>query len=838
MISVFPGRQALAATVLVTLFATGVILAGWYLYQRDIASDEAAAMKNVASVTELKVSKIATWREERLHDAQYLTVDPSFAEQIAQVSLSGVSPVAPLLKQRVKILFRNPEYLNAVLLNPGGDGPLIPGTPIPDRNCLLLLAQARRSGKPVFGEIERRATDGVLHIDVVAPLLGRDRRIEAFLVTQIDPSRFLYPALNSWPGVSSTGETLLVRRDGDTVLFLNDVQHRRGTALQYRLPLTAGTPSTLAAEGRAEDLRGWDYRNREVLASIRPVPGTAWAVVSKVDVAEALAETRQQTRLLIAALVALVALAGASVGLVLFSLRSRFYRRQYAETVAREILLKQHASALAEAEARVRESAERLRLAVSGTSTALYIQDVKLRYTWVYNPSGLTREAMVGRTDEELFGSSGRSLAALKRTVLASRVPMRREVELRFLDTRHYYDLTIEPIVVEDDVVGVRGVANDVTERHLLEDQLRQAQKLEAVGQLAGGVAHDFNNLLTAINGYTELALSETTPEDTRRRDLVEVLRAGERAAALTRQLLAFSRKQVLQPEPVDVNQLISHTSWMLRRIIGEDIRLDLSLCTEAWVYADRGQLGQVLLNLCVNSRDAMAGGGRITVGTSQVASDGNSRVRIIVSDTGSGIPADILPHIFEPFFTTKDRGKGTGLGLATVYGVVQQSGGTIDVNSRVGEGTTFTIEFPTYVGDSAPIVASLQSECQGTERILIVEDDPPVRMLAEQVLVRAGYHVASAGTVDDALALAHGESFDLLLTDVVMPEMDGCQLAERIQALHAGTRVLFMSGYAATVLTDRGMISGAPPLLQKPFSALGLTNAVREALDASPTEP
>jgi signal transduction histidine kinase/ActR/RegA family two-component response regulator len=501
--------------------------------------------------------------------------------------------------------------------------------------------------------------------------------------------------------------------------------------------------------------------------------------------------------------------------------------------MAREALLKQHASALEEAEARVRESNERLRLAVSGTSTSLYIQDAKLRYTWVYNPSGFTREAMVGRTDEELFGQSGRTLAALKRSVMASRVPLRQEIELLFLGGRHYFDLTIEPIVVDEEVIGVRGVANDVTDRHLLEEQLRQAQKLEAVGQLAGGVAHDFNNLLTAINGYAELALSDTRSEEKRRNDLVEVLRAGERAAALTRQLLAFSRKQVLQPEPVDVNQLIAHTSWMLRRIIGEHIRLDLSLCSEACVYADRGQLEQVLLNLCVNARDAMPNGGRIVIATSSVGANGNSRVRISVSDTGAGIPPEVLPHIFEPFFTTKDRGKGTGLGLATVYGVVQQSGGTIQVHSRVGEGTTFAIEFPSHQGESIVTSPAEAPLAPGTERILIVEDDPPVRQLAEQVLTRAGYGVAAAGSVEEALALSRSGVFDLLLTDVVMPEMDGCQLAEHITAHSPRTRVLFMSGYAADVLAERG-VSGTPALLQKPFTALALTSAVRQVLDST----
>ena len=827
------GRLPLATAVALTLLmAIAGSVAGWSLYTRELAEDEAVALKNVASLTELKVSQIVRWRDERLRDAQYLTVDPSFAEQIAEVSRTPSSPLAPLLQRRVKILFRNPEYLSAVLLNAAGTAPLVPGDSVPDASCLSLLAEVRRTGEPMLGDIERGAADAV-HLEVVAPLFGSDGGTLAFLVTQIDPTRFLYPALTSWPVESGGAETLLVRAEPGGVRVLNEPRlGSRPAAEKLLVPLRSGEGAPNYTQNA--DLRVRDYRGVEVLASVRPVLGTSWTVVSMVDVEEALAGSRTQARLIVLGIVALLALLGVSVALVYFTLRTRFYRRQYAETMEREGLLKQHASALEEAEGRVRESNERLRLAVSGTSTSLYIQDAKLRYTWVYNPMGLTREAMVGRTDEELFGGSGRTLAALKQVVMASRLPRRQEIELQFLGGRHYYDLTIEPIVVDGEVIGVRGVSNDVTERHLLEEQLRQAQKLEAVGQLAGGVAHDFNNLLTAINGYTELALSEARQEEKRRGDLIEVLRAGERAAALTRQLLAFSRKQVLQPEPVDVNQLITRTSWMLRRIIGEDIRLDLSLCSEASVYADRGQLEQVLLNLCVNARDAMTGGGRIVIATSQVGTNGSSRVRITVSDTGEGIPPDILPHIFEPFFTTKDRGKGTGLGLATVYGVVQQSGGTIHVQSRLGEGSTFTIEFPSFTGETVAASAADLSPARGTERVLIVEDDAPVRLLAEQVLSRAGYRVSAAATAAEALALTRRQAFDLLLTDVVMPEMDGCQLAERITAQHPRTQVLFMSGYAASVLAERG-IAGAPPLLQKPFTALGLTSAVRQALDTPP---
>jgi PAS domain S-box-containing protein len=634
--------------------------------------------------------------------------------------------------------------------------------------------------------------------------------------------------------MSDTAETLLVRRQGKEVVFLNDLRHRRNTALRLALPVdNRMLPAARAARGDRHDFTGVDYRGHEVIAAARPVPGTAWAVVSKIDTGEALANTRQHAWLLFVALASVVALAATAGGLTVFSMQSRFYRRQYRAAAEREAMLQRHAAEQDASDARLRESEERLRLALSGTATALYIQDADLRYVWIYNPVHHTREEMIGRTDEELFGEHGRTLTALKQRVMKSRVPARQETPLDISGTERFFDLTIEPLLAGNTVVGVRGVAVDVTDRRQLEDQLRQAQKLEAVGQLAGGVAHDFNNLLTAINGYTELVLSELPKDDPHRSDLVEVHKAGGRAAALTRQLLAFSRKQVLQPEAVEINALIMQTSTMLRRIIGEDVQLQLALGPAASVFADPGQIEQILLNLCVNARDAMPGGGRITIQTTRVSAKGGARVRIRISDTGTGIAHDVLPHIFEPFFTTKDRDRGTGLGLATVYGVVQQSGGTIDVKTEVGQGTTFELEFPEWRG--APASAALaQVASHGTESILIVEDDHPVRALAEQILVRAGYRVVSVASGAGGIDLAARERFDLLLTDMVMPDMDGHAVAKGLRAVSPDTRVLYMSGYAADVLANRG-VDGSLRLLQKPFSALTLTNAVRDALTAPP---
>jgi len=831
---VVSARQALPlAAGLLAAITLLLGAAAWMLYSRKARDDAESATRYVASVAELKVRQIEKWRVERLHDVEYLTVDPAFTSQIAALQRDPDGAVADALRRRVRVLFRSSEYFGAALIAANGEALMMPGDWVPPSACRGILTRAAAEGRPVFGELERLHEADRPHVDVAAPLRGPDRALRGFLLAQINPDMFLYPLLREWPAPTRTAETLLVRRDGDSVLFLNEARNARAGALQLRLPLArADLPATAAARRERAEMQGTDYNGRPVLAATRPIQGSAWAIVSKIDASEALASSRVQAWYLAGGVLALVALTAVSIGLVMMSQQSGFYRRQLAASAEREELLGQHAKELERAEATRRETEERLRLVVAGTTTTLFIQDLDLRYTWIYNTRIFREEQVVGRTDEDLFGSSARDLIAMKRQVLATGAPTRREVALDFGAHRGFFDVVVEPYYQDGRLAGVRGVTNDLTERHLLEEQLRQAQKLEAVGQLAGGVAHDFNNLLTAILGYTELVIGQLPEGDRRRMQLEQSHQAASRAAALTAQLLAFSRKQMLQPSPVDLNVLVAHLSVMLRRIIGEDIRLELGLGESATVLADAGQLEQVLLNLCVNARDAMPLGGEIRIETSRIQLDGRPFVRVVVADTGTGIPAGVLPHIFEPFFTTKEHGKGTGLGLSTVYGVVQQSGGTIQVQSREGAGTTFILEFPEHAGPVAAVPVPSPGQEAGTERILIVEDDGPVRLLAQEILARAGFSVTATGSAEEACALAARERFDLLVTDVVMPGMDGFRLAAQFVQTSPGTRVLFMSGYASDALATRGM-KGTPPLLLKPFSAVALTSAVREVLDA-----
>jgi two-component system cell cycle sensor histidine kinase/response regulator CckA len=391
-------------------------------------------------------------------------------------------------------------------------------------------------------------------------------------------------------------------------------------------------------------------------------------------------------------------------------------------------------------------------------------------------------------------------------------------------------------------------VVEDVTEQRRVQDELRQAQKMEAIGQLAGGVAHDFNNMLTAILGYAELLTEQIGPDKPIGSDLREIMAAAERAATLTRQLLAFSRKQVLALAPVDLSVVVRNLQPMLRRVISGPVKIDTVLAEDLHpVLADTSQMEHLLVNLCVNARDAMPTGGTLTISTGNVIRDhedvvgeapGQARqyATLRVGDTGTGMTPDVQRRIFEPFFTTKERGHGTGLGLAAVYGTVRQLGGLIDVETEPGRGSTFTISLPktAQLVRESPVAAAT-GQAVGRETILLVEDEPSVRAFAKIALQRFGYHIVEADSAETALRLLPhvGGPVHLLLTDIVLPGIDGRELALRVTRELPDTRVLFTSGYAASLIGPSGLLLPGAQLLEKPFTAQALLAKARMALDS-----
>lgn len=510
------------------------------------------------------------------------------------------------------------------------------------------------------------------------------------------------------------------------------------------------------------------------------------------------------------------------------------------------------------ARTRLIQTQQRLSAVMEQVTESVVITDTKGDITYV-NPaferlSGYHRAEVIGQ-NPRILRSNQQEAAFYEQmwaTITAGQVWHGRIVNKKKDGTLYTEEVTITPVRDESGgLINYVAVKRDVTRELLLEEQYRQAQKMEAIGRLSGGVAHDFNNLLVVINGYSELLLNRHLEPTSPLREPVEQIRdAGKRAAGLTRQLLAFSRQQVLQPQILDLNAVVTDVEQMLGRLIGEDVNLLTALDPElGQVTADAGQIEQILMNLAVNARDAMPRGGNLTIETANIDLDETyprrlagvapgPYVMLAVSDTGIGMDEETQSHIFEPFFTTKELGRGTGLGLATVYGIVKQSGGEVWVYSELGRGTSFKIYLPRLGRKASTLGAEPDAAPKmpvGTETVLLVEDEEIVRSLAREVLEMTGYTVLEAGNGREALAVAeqHPEPIHLLLTDVVMPQINGREVAERLAAAHPQMKVLYVSGYTDQTIARHGVLEAGLFFLQKPFSPSTLAQKVREVLDA-----
>lgn len=455
------------------------------------------------------------------------------------------------------------------------------------------------------------------------------------------------------------------------------------------------------------------------------------------------------------------------------------------------------------------------------------------------------KEELIGQKMMEAYpGIEHSEMFRVLQRCMAERVSAELENQFEFPDgSKGWFELRVQPVDQ-----GILILSLDIDRRKSVEAQLRHAQKMEAIARLAGGVAHDFNNLLSIVLSYSQMALDALLPPDPIREDVAEIRRAGERAAVLTRQLLAFSRRQVLEPRVVNLNEILHDMEKMTRRLVGEDVQTTVLLAPDLGrVRVDPGQIEQVVMNLVVNARDAMPEGGLLTIETKNVVLDegyADQHLEIVpgpyvllaVTDTGIGMDKATAEQIFEPFFTTKGKHEGTGLGLSTAFGIVKQSGGHIWVYSEPGEGTTFKVYLPVTDESKEEDGAGrpVDAPSRGKETVLLVEDDDQLRALARSILRRHGYHVLEAANAGEALLLCeqHSAKIHLLLSDVVLPRMSGVRLVERLKELRPDLRVLYMSGYAESAIVHHGVLEAGVDFLQKPLTPDQLLRKVRDVLD------
>jgi len=849
--AVFPRWVAAALAAALLALAAG----GAYLYRSQHESVRRQEEEQLASVARLKADQLAAWRAEQLNDAAVLTESPFLAEAVPRFLADPRDETSRPILDKFRSLENHCGFENLLLVDPEGRLLLsLTGEPATHVGYVEALAAALRDRRPVLTELHTEPAHPVPHVSVVAPIFagtGPSAPAAAAVVLVSEASRFLYPLIRSWPAPSESAESLLIRRDGDDVLFLNDLRHRPDTALRLRIPLSrTDVPAVRAVLGDQGVFEGRDYRGVEVVSAVLPVPGSPWYIVAKEDAREVFSEWRSEA-LLILALFASLTGGLAVLGLVAWQ-RSR--KAQYR--------------ALYLSEAGRRAAAERHSVTLRAIGDGVVATDARGRVE-LLNPvaeglTGWTEAEARGRTMEEVFRifnertgekaedpvervlREGVVVGLANHTLLVSRDGAERPIADSGAPIRNE----------EGEITGVVLVFRDQTEqraaeaeRERLQAQLHQAQKTESIGRLAGGVAHDFNNMLGVIIGYAEMALVRTDPSSSLRSDLEHILNAAAHSADVTRQLLAFARKQVISPRVLDLNETVERMLRMLRRLIGENIELAwLPAGGPCTVRMDPSQIDQILANLCVNARDAIADAGKVTIETGTATFDGaycadhpgftpGDYVLLAMSDDGCGMDPGTLENLFEPFFTTKDVGKGTGLGLATVHGIVRQNEGFINVYSEPGKGTTFRIYLPRHAGEAeeVPGEAATEPVPQGRgETVLLVEDEPAVLELARTLLDRLGYEVQTADAPGEALRLAgaHAGRFHLLITDVVMPGMNGRELARRLREMHPGIKVLFMSGYTADVIARQGVLDPDVEFVEKPFAIRDLAVKVRRALD------
>jgi PAS domain S-box-containing protein len=824
-----------------------VILAGGYMFYYFQAQQMLQRIEDGLSImAQLKADQIAEWRSARLVDANTLAGSPSFTDTAAKyMALPTDTEISDKILADLAVVEESYPYQDILLTDVNGEVLLSLNDSVHRLGDMTSaqLAVAIKEHKAVFTDFHFPLDSSSPRLNVVAPLFPwRQDPPQAIgaVVLYIEPSRYLYPLVQSSPMPSQTAETLLVERDGDQVLFLNELRHQKDTALKFRIPLSReDVPAVMAVLGKEGVVEGKDYREAEVLAALKHIPDSPWYVVAKIDTSEALAAWRSRSGLIIAFFAGLLVAALSLVGFIWQRRQRLAYQALYQAEVNRKKLEQE----LINSEAKYRrlfETAQDAILILDGdtgqiTDANPFIKDM-LGYTlkelrgknlWEI---GTFQDIVANKTAFEELKEKG----YIRHEHLPLQTKDGRQIHVEFFSKRYKVDNR------EVFQCNIR----DLTERKLAEEERRQLElkaqitgRLASVGEMAAGVAHEINNPLTAVTGYAQLLVDREDVPLEIRSDLAAINDGARRVAGIVQRLLAFSRQTRPERKLVDINELIEST-LILRayHLRVNNIEIVTQLAPDLLeTVADPGQIQQVLLNLIVNAETEMKmahGKGKLTITTKK----SHNTIKICIKDDGPGIKPEVMDRIFDPFFTTREIGQGTGLGLSLCYGIVTEHKGKIYAESQPGKGATFVIELPvvTEVVQPEPTKPDVKKSKKAAKvRILVVDDEQVVRDVVKRVLTGEGHKVEAVDNAADALKKIEGRRYNLILVDIKMPGMNGVELYRRIQRVNKdlARRVVFITGDVMGADTEKFLAETKVAHISKPFDAEQLKRSVISAL-------
>ena len=840
-------RLPLWLLIVLAVVVAAIAGAGTWLSLQQNQSLRDRAENDLLSISVLKVNQIATWRDERLGDSTSLAEDPTFARLASDWTTSHSAADASAITASLQLRVDAYHYSGAALVDKNGavllgvgDVQEPPATEVTEAEETAL-----RERKAVLTDFHVASGSTSIHIDSIAPILvpGSQSEAVAWVLLRADAATYLYPLIRSWPVPSNTAETLLVRRDGDGVLYLNELRYQSDTALKLRASLSnTSLPAVKAVLGEVGIVEGTDYRGVKVLAALKPVPDSPWYVVAKVDAAEALGPVRTRTALVGSFMGLLVVAFLVGTGLMWQRNLRQTYETAYEDSRAHHALL------------------QRFQLLVQEAQDAIVLGDENLRIIDVNDKAteifGYSREEFLGLHLCDLGAPEDQSLLDERLRLIAGEPQTAREFTALRKDGSRFPVETSDRMFEVDGQRLIQAIMRDTSarkraeqERLDLERQLQHSQRLESLGVLAGGIAHDFNNILAAILGNADLVLYEMPLSAPGRQGVKEIVTASRRAAELCRQMLAYSGHGQFVVEDIELRVLIDDMLNLLRSAIPKKTLLNLNLAKNLpLVRGDVSQINQVIMNLVINAAEAIGErSGVITIstgfqecsneylGSSYPADDlaPGLYVTLEVSDTGVGMDKETRGRLFEPFFTTKFTGRG--LGLAAVLGIVRGHKGAVKVYSEVGKGSTFKILLPA-AGDGTAVQASNHvddADWKAKGAVLLADDEETLRTLGKLMLERLGFETVLAADGREALAqyAEHRDRIVLVILDLTMPHMNGEEAFRALREMDPDVRILLSSGYAENDLAARFAGKGPAGFIQKPYTLATLREKMQEAL-------